>query len=75
MEDKNSIGLKCKGLRRETKNNLPNLTILFPLLIVKSFLNNLLFLKEFVLIKENIMANLGTLFFLSRLKKSTDLVS
>jgi SprB repeat len=52
-------------LRDEVKNNLPNLVILFPLLSVKSFLNNPLFLKEFTLIKENIMINLGRLFFTS----------
>ncbi len=49
--------------RRKTKNNLPNLIILFPLLCVKFFLNNLLFLEKFALIKENIITKLGTLFF------------
>jgi hypothetical protein len=50
-------------LRDKVKNKLPNLTILFPLLCVKSFLDNPLFLKEFALIKENIIVNLGSLFF------------
>jgi hypothetical protein len=56
--------------RRETKNNIPNFIILFPLLFVKSFLNNLLFPKVFALIKENIIINLGSLFFVSRLKSN-----
>jgi hypothetical protein len=42
-------------LRDEVKNKLPNLTIIFPLLCIKSFLYNPLYLKEFVLIKENII--------------------
>jgi hypothetical protein len=60
-------------IRRNTKNNLPNLAILFPLLCSKFHLNpehSGLFLKKFILIKENIMANLGTLFFVLRLKKT-----
>jgi hypothetical protein len=54
-------------LKRKTKNNLPNLVILFPILYGKFFLNNPLFLKKFILIKENIITNLGTLFFVLRL--------
>ncbi len=54
-------------IRRKTKNNVPNLVILFPLLCSKFSLNNLLFLKKFILIKENIITNLGTLFFVLRL--------
>jgi uncharacterized protein (TIGR00730 family) len=59
-------------LRDEVKNKLPNLTILFPLLCVKSFLYNPLYRKEFVLIKENIIANLGSLFFTSSLNLFSD---
>jgi hypothetical protein len=55
------------SVRRKTKNNLPNLVILFPLLYGKFFLNNPLFLKKYILIKENIITNLGTLFFVLRL--------
>ncbi len=49
--------------RDKVKNKLPNLTILFPLLCVKFLLNSSLFLNQFALIKENIIANLGSLFF------------
>jgi hypothetical protein len=58
-----------RALRRKTKNNLPNLVILFPLLCGKLFSNNLLFFKKFILIKENIITNLGRLFFVLRLTK------
>ena len=54
--------------RDKVKNKLPNLTILFPLLCVKFLLNSSLFLKKFALIKENIIANLGSLFFTLSLK-------
>ena len=55
---------RCKILvRDEVKNNLPILIILFPLLCVEFLLNNPLFLKKFVLIKENININMGRLFF------------
>jgi hypothetical protein len=67
---KNTEGSLSKAssiFRRKTKNNLPNLVILFPLLCGKFFLNNLLFLKKFILIKENIITNLGILFFVLRL--------
>ena len=55
------------GFREFVKNNLPNLAILIPLLCVKLLLNNSLFLKQFVLIKEIIIANLDTLFFTNSL--------
>ena len=54
-------------LREFVKNSLPNLAILLPLLCVKLLLNNSLFLKQFILIKEIIIANLGTLFFTNSL--------
>jgi hypothetical protein len=56
-------------LRDEVRNKVPILIILFPLLNVKFLLNNSLFLKEFVLIKENIIINMGTLFLTSSLKE------
>ncbi len=54
--------------RDKVKNKLPNLTILFPLLCVKFLLISSLFLNQFALIKENIIANLGSLFFTLSLK-------
>ena len=60
-------------IREFVKNNLPNLAILLPLLCVKLLLNNSLFLKQFVLIKEIIIANLGTLFFTNSLKQAIEI--
>ena len=49
------------------KNNLPILPILFPLLCVKFLLNRALFFKKFIFSKENIINNMGRLFFTSSL--------
>jgi hypothetical protein len=54
-------------LKRSAINNLPYLTILFPLLCVKFPLNRSLFLRKFDLITENRTANSGRLFIAERL--------
>jgi hypothetical protein len=59
-------------LRRSAKNNVPYLTILFPLLFVKFPLNRSLFLRKFALIKENRTANSGTFFLAERLTITAD---
>jgi hypothetical protein len=67
----NSIFSQKKGplsIREFVKNNLPILTILFPLFCVEFLLNNSLFLKKLVLTKENIITNMGKLFFTNSLK-------
>jgi hypothetical protein len=58
---------KINGIREFVKNNLPIFTILFPLFCVEFLLNNSLFLKKLVLTKENIITNIGKLFFTNSL--------